>query len=88
MVWDGRWLQDLEEKGDSVSLLISDEGVCRTAPATPGLLNMYFAKKNYVFLLPNCTIELVLPHLGCELLHYTMITCVSISILTNIFKNI
>ena len=30
--------KDLEEKGDSVSQLMNDEGVCRTAPAKPGLL--------------------------------------------------
>ena len=28
----------MEEKDDSVNELMSDEGVCRTAPATPGLL--------------------------------------------------
>ena len=26
--------------GDLISELINDEGVCRTAPATPGLLNI------------------------------------------------
>ena len=31
--------EDLVEKADSLTDLISDKGVCRTAPATPGLLN-------------------------------------------------
>ena len=32
------YYEDLEEKDDSVNELINDEAVCRTAPATPGLL--------------------------------------------------
>ena len=41
------WLfrqQDLEEKDESVNEVISDGGVCRTAPATPGLLNIVDAR--------------------------------------------
>ena len=38
MVLEFRFFEDLEEKDDSVTQLISGEGVCRTAPATPGLL--------------------------------------------------
>ena len=30
--------EDLEEKGELMNESISDEGDCRTAPATPGLL--------------------------------------------------
>ena len=41
-VWKLVCFEDLEEKSDIVSLLnnqlISEGGVCRTAPATPGLL--------------------------------------------------
>ena len=32
--------EDLEEKDELVTELMSDEAVCRTAPATPGLLNI------------------------------------------------
>ena len=32
--------EDLEEKADSVTQLINDEAVLRTAPATPGLLKI------------------------------------------------
>ena len=35
----------LEEKADSLTDLISDEGVCRTAPATPGLLVIHRNKE-------------------------------------------
>ena len=38
MVWDLWWFEDREEKHQSVSDLINDGGVCRTAPAIPGLL--------------------------------------------------
>ena len=38
MVWDLWCIEDLEEKDDLLDQLISDGGVCRTAPATPGLL--------------------------------------------------
>ena len=31
----------MEEKDDLINQLINDGGVCRTAPATPGLLNIY-----------------------------------------------
>ena len=40
MVLDWRCLEDLEEKDDWINEWMSDEGVCRTAPATPGLSNM------------------------------------------------
>ena len=32
----------------SVNQLISDEGVCRTAPATPGLLKIAYTKKSII----------------------------------------
>ena len=37
-VWDLWCLEDWEEKDDRPTLLISDEAVYRTAPATPGLV--------------------------------------------------
>ena len=40
MVWDLWWFEDLEEKDWLLDQLINDGGVCRTAPATPGLLNI------------------------------------------------
>ena len=39
MVQDLWCFEDLEEKDDSINQSITDGGVCRTAPATPGLLN-------------------------------------------------
>ena len=38
MVLDLWCYEDLEEKDQSISELINDGGVCRTAPSTPGLL--------------------------------------------------
>ena len=38
MVWELWCFEDLEEKDRSVNQLSTDRGVCRTAPATPGLL--------------------------------------------------
>ena len=38
-VWDLWYLEDWEEKGQGLNELINDEAVCRTALATPGLLN-------------------------------------------------
>ena len=35
-------IYDLEEKHYWISLLINDEAVCKTAPATPGLLNIWY----------------------------------------------
>ena len=43
-VCDLWYFEDLEEKDDSVNESINDEGVYRTAPATPGLLTIN--KKN------------------------------------------
>ena len=40
MIWDRQCLIDSERKDDSMNQLISDKGVCRTAPATPGLLKI------------------------------------------------
>ena len=45
MAWDLWCFEDLEEKDrsidQSINQLINDRGVCRTAPATPGLLKVY-----------------------------------------------
>ena len=38
MVWDLWYSEDLEEKDCSLTQSMNDGGVCRTAPATPGLL--------------------------------------------------
>ena len=39
IVFDLWYYEDLEEKAHGLNELISDKGVCRRAPATPGLLN-------------------------------------------------
>ena len=60
MVWDLWCLEDWEEKGDSINLvLINDKAVRRTALATPGLLKMLsvlkpFFGKSKKSLLKNC----------------------------------
>ena len=41
MVWDRQCLEDSELKGDTYHDSINDEGVYRTAPLAPGLLNIY-----------------------------------------------
>ena len=41
-VWERQFFEDLEEK----DLLFSFKAVCRTAPATPGLLTMKKNKQN------------------------------------------
>ena len=38
--WEWKFVEDLEEKEQWLNQSISDEAVCRTAPATPGLLIM------------------------------------------------
>ena len=42
-VCEGWWFEDLEEKGDLMNELTSDEAVCRTAPATRGLLKTRYS---------------------------------------------
>ena len=51
-VREWRCLEDLEEKG-SLSKWVNDKGVCRTAPATPGLLitDLAFLYEIYPFFL-------------------------------------
>ena len=41
MVWDRQCLEDYEQKDHLINELISNGGVYRTAPATPGLLKIY-----------------------------------------------
>ena len=42
-----RFIEDIFTKDDSITDLIGDRGVCRTAPATPGLFTItWFRKKN------------------------------------------
>ena len=50
--------EDLEEKGEVISQSMNEKGVCRTAPATPGLLtikvlddNSTYSKKSDRFIL-------------------------------------
>ena len=39
MVWVGKWFEDVEENAELLNQIInSSEAVCRTCPATPGLL--------------------------------------------------
>ena len=42
-VWEWRCSEDISTKDHSLGYLMNDEGVSRTAPATPGLLNILFA---------------------------------------------
>ena len=51
-VSEWRCLEDLEEKDELPNRLMSDEGVCRTAPATLGLLIIRY-RKNYLNLMNN-----------------------------------
>ena len=39
-VWDKQCLEDSELKDDSIDESVSNKGVYRTAPATPGLVNI------------------------------------------------
>ena len=41
-VWERQCLLDWEEMNEWLTRWIDDKGVCRTAPATPGLWNIYF----------------------------------------------
>ena len=49
IVWNLWLFEDLEEKDESISELINDGGVCRTAPATPGLLTIEKHKRAKVW---------------------------------------
>ena len=40
--------EDLEENADWLNQSINDKGVCRKAPATPGMLRMYI----YMYIMP------------------------------------
>ena len=39
--WDLRCLEDLQEKDQLPTQLMRDEAVCRTGPATPGLVIIF-----------------------------------------------
>ena len=63
-VWDWECLEDILSKGSlnqSINQLINDRGDCRTAPATPGLLNishktdLAFTQGNWCSLFANKT---------------------------------
>ena len=56
---------------DSINLLINDKGVCRTAPATPGLLNIIFESKLYKIAIIFCVaIFPVKPYSGQQYLFH------------------
>ena len=38
LAWEWRFVESLKEKADSLTQLMSDQGACRTASATLGLL--------------------------------------------------
>ena len=40
-VWEWRCFEDFFWKAHLINQSVSDKGVCRTVPATPGLLNIY-----------------------------------------------
>ena len=45
--------EDIFTKDERLSYLINDKGVCRTSPATPGLLKRLYCK----MLILNCNVE-------------------------------
>ena len=49
MAWDLWCFEYLEEKSDLINQLINDGGVCRTAPATPGLFTIEEQKRAKVW---------------------------------------
>ena len=49
-VWELWYFEDLEEEDRLLTELMNDEGVYRTAPATPGLLNIFTAPPR-----PHCS---------------------------------
>ena len=53
MVWDLWCCEYLEEKGESLNELISDEAVYRTAPATPGLLKLQEGGSGHLDVFPK-----------------------------------
>ena len=58
MVWDLWCHEDLEEKDESFSELINDRGVCRTAPATPGLFKINISTSTFFrFIMCGCLIS-------------------------------
>ena len=63
-----RCLENLEEKDQSMNQLINYKGVCRTAPATPGLLIMNHKECSfYMFWLGHQLLtDLVKPGLICN----------------------
>ena len=57
MVWDLWCFEDLEEKDRWLNESVNDGGVCRTAPATPGLLIMQSTCAHQVLQLLYDTLE-------------------------------
>ena len=66
--------EDLEEKAHWVTELINDGGVCRTAPATPGLLNTVNPKPEE---LGGWNFErMIIPHhVSCVMYNMSHVTC-------------
>ena len=50
-VWEWMCFEDFEEKDHWLSQSVNDDGVCRTAPASPGhlILSQDYEKKTYIF---------------------------------------
>ena len=69
-------MADLEEKDQSLNQSISDKAVCRTAPATPGLLN-----RTHIFTRPGTQGSIDIPSLflSLSLIIYSKSACFVIS---------
>ena len=52
-IWPWRRRKVISTKDDLVNQLMSDKGACRTAPATPGLLNILHSLRNFFILKSN-----------------------------------
>ena len=57
-VWEWRCLEDISTKDQLLNHLMSDKGVCRTALATPGLLNI--EQKKEVYWCPSICVSIYL----------------------------
>ena len=57
--------EDLEGKGEVMNELINGEGVCRTAPAAPGLLKIYLEWVVLMELYPQCANFTISDKLDC-----------------------
>ena len=71
-VWEWRSLEDISRKDELRNQSVCNQGVCRTAPATPGLLNIMDSSSLAVgFLFLQSLILFVLwSHMTTELVHF------------------